>query len=164
MKTFTVHMKAPSGDRTKDALDAVFIPEGFALFALLFPILWMLFHRMWLILMSFIVVTGLLEYGANFVGHIIPGIFLLVASVLFAFEANALRRWTIEGKGYRMVGIASGRSLSDAEQRFFETWSEGTAAPVRSLPPRLSETTGLPGRPSTERPVTGLFPRPEGAR
>ncbi|MEM1047031.1 MAG: DUF2628 domain-containing protein [Pseudomonadota bacterium] len=164
MKTYTVHMKAPSGDRTKDALDAVFIPEGFSLWAFLFPIPWMLINRMWLILMTFIVVTGFLEYGANFFGRIIPGVFLILATGLFAFEAYALRRWTIEGKGYRLVGIASGRSLADAEQRFFETWSDSAPGSGRIIRPMPTEPSGHPGRPSAERPVTGLFPRPEGAR
>ncbi len=164
MKIYTVHMKAPSGDRTQDALDAVFIPEGFSLFALLLPIPWMLVNRMWLVLLTFLVVTGFLEYGASFFGHIIPGVFLLVATVWFAFEANALRRWTIEGKGYHMAGLASGRSLSDAEQRFFETWSDAAPRSAPIFPGMSAGSTGQTGRPSSERPVTGLFPRPEGAR
>ena len=159
MKTFTVHMPPPSGEPQKDALDALFIREGFAIWAFVFPLLWLIVKRMWLVLLGYLAVIGLLEGAALLVGMIAPGVFAILTGILFGLEANTLRRWTLDRNGYRFVGIAAGRTLEDAEQRFFDGW---TGTPSAGPEPRSAPFRGV--RPSGQRPVAGLFPLPGNTR
>lgn len=169
MKTFTVHTPPPSGSAQKDALDTLFVREGFALWAFLIPLFWLIAQRMWLVLVGYIVFTGLVEGAAYLIGDIVPGIFAFLITILFGLEANSLRRWTLDRKGYRFVAVASGRSVEDAEQRYFDSLAREptnsimaterprTAAPAAGVRQRMTA-------PFTERPVTGLFPQPEKLR
>ena len=52
MKTFTAHMPPASGNKQRDALQTVFVKDGFSIWAFLFPHLWLLVHRMWLVLVA----------------------------------------------------------------------------------------------------------------
>jgi len=158
MKTFTVHLPPPSGDSDKDALDTVFVREGFALWAFLIPLGWLLVHGMWLVLIGYLIMTGLLEGASYLFGDIAPGVFAFLITILFALEANSLRRWTLDRDGYRFVGVVTGRNLADAEQRFFDSWSN---KPPQTTPaaPRMKAAPLRAGSPFGERPVTGLFPQ-----
>ena len=46
----------------------------------------------------------------------------LALVVLFAFEANDLRRAALERRGYKQMGTAIGAGRDDAELAFFRTW------------------------------------------
>jgi len=171
MKTFTVHMPPPTGSAEKDALETLFVREGFAIWAFLIPLLWLIVHRMWLVFLGYIVLTGLLEGAAQLIGDIAPGIFAFLITILFGLEANNLRRWTLDRRGYRFAGIAAGRTLEDAEQRFFDSWN---ALPTKVMPGPGSGSGPGSGpaqsarpadrNPFGERPVAGLFPQPERPR
>lgn len=173
MKTFTVHTPPPSASAQKDALDTVFVREGFAIWAFLIPLLWLIVNRMWLVFLGYAVLTGLLEGAAYLVGDIAPGIFAFLVTILFGLEANTLRRWTLDRKGYRFVAVASGRTLEEAERRYFDSAANGSAKILagaeraRSATPLAGVRSG-PGTGSTnpfaERPVTGLFPQSEKPR
>jgi len=169
MKTFTVHTPPPSGNAEKDALDTLFVREGFALWAFLIPLFWLLAHRMWLVLLGYLVFTGLVEGAAYLIGDVVPGIFALLITILFGLEANSLRRWTLDRKGYRFVAVASGRTLEEAEQRYFDSLRNGTvtsavATERMAAPTQPAGTRPRMAAPFTERPVTGLFPQPERMR
>lgn len=169
MKTFTVHTPPPSGSAEKDALDTLFVREGFALWAFLIPLFWLLAHRMWLVLLGYVVFTGLVEGVAYLIGDVVPGIFALVVTILFGLEANSLRRWTLDRKGYRFVAVASGRTVEEAEQRYFDSLGNGpvtSAVATERLAAPAHPAGGRPrmAAPFAERPVTGLFPQPERVR
>ena len=54
-----------------------------------------------------------------------PQWFLVASSalhLLVGFEADAIQRWTLDRAGYSMIGSVSGRTQSDCERRFLETW------------------------------------------
>ena len=52
--------------------------------------------------------------------------FLTLAGIalhlLIGLEAHALRCWSLDRRGWRMLGSVSGRSLAECERRFFEAW------------------------------------------
>ena len=55
MVTYTVHERNGGSGTLAERADAiVFVKEGFAWAALVFPILWLLYHRMWLVLAGFV--------------------------------------------------------------------------------------------------------------
>ena len=88
-----------------------------------------------------------------------PTLFIL----LFALEANNLRCWTLERRGYRLVDVSFGDSISEAELRFFSR--ETTAAPA-TPPPAEPKKAPPPFTPPPAPPeaveIVGLFPRPGG--
>ncbi len=161
MTIYTVLSPAPpAGDIAPDPMSLVFVKEGFCWPALLFPEIWLIFRRMWLVLLldvAVIVVTAILT--ANLAGRAGPVVALLVAlgRFLFALEANGLRRWTYYRHGYRLIGVVQGRRLWEAELRFFLDWTPGNVpppAPSEPEPPANSPEAGE---------VLGLFPVPGGA-
>jgi hypothetical protein len=155
--------EAPDLEARADGL--VFVKEGFSWPALLIPGLWLIYRWMWLELLLFLglfLVVGWL-FGTSDAGEAMFGWLSLGLVVLFAFEANDLRRAALERRGYRQIGTAIGRSLDAAELAFFRTWLPQQV----SLRPRAS-VAGLTGRAEIPAPkgsgesegVIGLFPVP----
>ncbi|GAB4539576.1 MAG: hypothetical protein Tsb0019_40050 [Roseibium sp.] len=121
MKTFIV-MAPPefedvAGDpRQTDRLQ--FVPDRFSVPAFLFSFFWLLVYRMWLVLLAYLAITLVFELLALTVRQEIMGVVALIATLLFALEAQALRRWSLERKGWRVVGIIDAANRDDAELRF----------------------------------------------
>ena len=137
MATWTVH--APEGD-LGDAIAAdrlVFAREGFAWVALLLPFLWAPFHRLWLVLLGWLGVTVSIQAVDHFVDGSVGAILSFAFTLWFGFAANDLRRWTLERRGWRLVGVTSGSDLDEAEARFFvkAAGDKGTIAVLPPAPP-----------------------------
>lgn len=134
MATWTVH--APEGD-LGDAIAAdrlVFAREGFAWAALVIPFLWAPFHRLWLVFLGWLGVTVSIQ-AVDLLGDGTIGTILSIAfSLWFGFAANDLRRWTLERHGWRLVGLAHGADLDEAEARFFAKVA-GAKGVISVLPP-----------------------------
>jgi len=162
MTVYTVLEPEPTGDPAADADRVVLVREGFSWAALIVPALWLLWHRLWLVLAGWLVVVVAVESAAVAVGDPLPTIAAVALAVLFAFEANALRRWTLQRRGYRFVGVVAGAGRDECERRFFATWLIGrTLSPP--APPAGSWTTAAAEGPAG-RPVIGLFPTAERPR
>jgi hypothetical protein len=165
MRIYTVHA-APGGDGTAaaDPDRFVFIKEGFSWPALLVPELWLLYRRMWLIFVLFVAASVGLAMLVTADSEAIVTAILVLARLWFATEANGLRRWTLERRGYRLIGVAEGHRLSEAEFRFFSGWLESG----RRTPPAPVEPPAKPPQAETAAPspaageVIGLFPNPGG--
>lgn len=175
MKVFTVHEPPDAGSRRLDRI--VFVKEGFSWPALFVPMFWLLWHRMWWVLLAWLAIGA----GLGVVGEVFEslGFVVGVASVLFAFwfalEANALRRWSLAQKGWRMLDVAAGRDREEAEQSFFrrDSAQPASARPAansasgRSTPGyygsagRARAPVARPAGPGGKEPVIGLFPQPE---
>ena len=56
---YTVHEQPqPPADREERAERLKFVREGFSLFAFVFPPLWMLVNRLWLVLIGYLLLLG----------------------------------------------------------------------------------------------------------
>ncbi|WP_346893093.1 DUF2628 domain-containing protein [uncultured Roseibium sp.] len=117
----------------------VFIADRFSWFAFGFSIIYLLWHRMWLVLLGYLVVATALELSVSMLGDAAPAVATLAISLLFAFEANGLRRWTLERKGWRMIAVTCGANVEEAELRFFRGLDDGTTEPPPP-PPSLHPT------------------------
>ncbi len=122
---YTIHEPvSPSHDLLERADDLIFIKEGFSWPALFFPLLWLLYHRMWLVLVGYFAILVFVGLGATYSGMSEAGetiVFLLI-NLLFAYEANDLRRWYLGLKGYHMIASVAGNNRSECERRFFNMW------------------------------------------
>jgi hypothetical protein len=125
MLTFTVHEPPdPPADRIDRAEKLVFIKDGFSWAAALFGPLWMIVNRLWWALLGFVVVVGSLQLVGR-LGAVDQGWVALAGfavNVLVGFEADTLRRWALERRGWRTLGAVSGRTYAECERRFFEAW------------------------------------------
>ena len=150
MASWTVH--APEGDLgeaiTADRL--VFVREGVSGWALFVPFLWAPYHRLWLVFLGWLAVTVAIEGVGVWVNEIAGPVLSLAFAVWFAVSANDFRRWTLDRTHWRLVGIATGSDLDEAESRFFAKLAGAKGrielmAPVPPPPPRF-ETPLTPPR------------------
>lgn len=164
MRIYTVHeLKGAPIDG--EGLD--FVHEGFSWPAFLLALPWLVYERLWLALLLYVVVSTALMAAGAAVGLDETGLFVLSLAwqFVFACEANDIRRWTLSLRGYREIGIVAGRNLVEAEREFFRRWQ-----PSPDTPRTLTTTTAPPGGGAVwpRRPVAeehgpiGLFPRAGG--
>jgi hypothetical protein len=160
MPVYTVHEPPPrTDDPLAQAEGFAFVRDGFSFWAFLFAPLWLVRYRLWLVLLGYIVVVaaiiGALRYAE------IPAwgwvLVALVFAILFGFEANTLRRWTLTRRGWTTLAVVVGLDRESAERRFFDVWVGGDTA-------RESLERGWRGRktPLKSSDVVGLFPEPGG--
>ncbi len=177
MPVYTVHEPpVRTAGALADPARFAFVRDGFYWWAFLLTPLWMLWRRMLLVFVLYLVVsigieTALRIYAAS------TGVISLVAaliSLLVGLEAGSLQRFTLQRRGWKNVGVVSGSDLEDAEQRFFAAWVNGQQTPANppsaGTPPRAPAAAypGLPRTPSQSTPyssgVVGLFPEPGAQR
>lgn len=159
----TVHEPAEVAADSVARADAVrMVKEGIAWWALLFPALWLLYHRLWLALIGYLVLVTVIETALAYAGYWEVATWCALAfNVLLAFEANNLRRWTLDRKGYVMTGAVSGRDLEECELKYFSEWpgdQAGMTFPATA--PRQEGQTRPGASPSGDEDVIGLFPEP----
>jgi hypothetical protein len=153
-------------DLTERADKLAFVKEGFSWIALLVPLLWLLYYRMWIefIVLLLIYVALQVAFGTDTQGQAMAAWASLAIGVLFAFEANDLRAASLERRGYRLAGVASGRDRTDAERSFFTAWlpqqAKAARAPERGPVPRREVETARPAQRGEGEEVIGLFPQP----
>jgi len=161
MSVYTVH-EPPLRSATASAEPErfVFVRDGFYWWAFLLTPLWMLRHRLWLVLVIYLVVTAALDTGISSLGASAFAIALVGISIslLIGFEASTLRRFTLRRRGWRNAGVVAGDDLEDAERRFFDIWVHNASA--RRAPPAAPPSSAAPEASG----VIGLFPEPGAPR
>lgn len=119
MRIYTVHLRREGLDPDRDI---VLVKEGFNWPALLFSLLWALWHGLWLVALGLVLAEVILGTTMRFLGAgpwIETAIFTGVA-MIFAFIANDLRRWTLRRRGFVQAGVIAGRNRDAAEVRLFD--------------------------------------------
>lgn len=122
---FTVHEPPnPPADRVERAERLVFIKDGFSFSALLLGPIWLLVNRMWLPLIAYAVIAFAIGTALEMlkVAPIWATLTGLALNFLIALEGDSLRRWTLERRGWQLVGTVVGRTTAECERRFFENW------------------------------------------
>jgi hypothetical protein len=162
MSVYTVHEPPPKGEKTAaDPERFAFVRDGFHFWAFLLTPLWMLWHRLWLALVVYVVLLVAIGIGLSAVGArggpVYAAAFIL--ALLVGFEAGTLRRWKLARRGWKNLGVVVGDDIEDAEQRFFDAWTRARTA-RQPVPPPAASTFRMP---QAVTDIVGLFPEP-GAR
>ncbi len=124
MRVYTVHLR-PGGN----AESAVLVQEGFSWPALFFGPLWSLYRRLWLATLLWVVALIVFTAAAR----IWPGAAAVFGAawtafgILFACEANDLRRRALARKGWREAGVVGGSGQDAAARRFADLSAIGRA-------------------------------------
>jgi hypothetical protein len=165
MPVYTVH--APSSPASREDTDTfVFLRDGFHFWAMVFGPFWLLWHRLWLVLLGYLALSAVLGVTLSLLGAGANArmlVFLLLA-VLMGFEAASLRRWTYSRRNWRQIDFVVADDEETAERRFFDRWTEGRDAGLRQsypVPPLPSQPRAAQVPPQG---IIGLFPEPGGSR
>lgn len=124
-QSYTVHEQPdPPADRDERAEKLKFVRDGFSLFAFILPPVWMLANRLWLVLVGYLIILGLVYLTLDGLGIATHWnrYAVMALNLIIAFEADSLIRWTLERRGWRLVGSVSGDNFDVCERRFFEQW------------------------------------------
>jgi len=165
MPVYTVHEPPPrdSDDPAQAADRFVFVRDKFSMWAFLFAPLWMVWRRLWLVLLLYAVLitalqAGLWALGASTIVKVIVGVLI---GLLIGFEGPSLRRWTYNRRGWINHGVVVADDEESAERRFFDAWIARDARPV----PVMSQSAVIAPAPyrsaADPPPVIGLFPEPQ---
>jgi hypothetical protein len=136
----------------------IFLREKFSLAAFVFGPLWMIWRRLWLVLVIYVVLVGAIEFALRRLGISLTArtvVFFLI-ELLVGLEATSLRRWSLLRRGARDRGIVIADDLEMAERRFFD--AKSVSKPAVPPPPPYYPAPGA------GRDVLGLFPEPGGGR
>jgi hypothetical protein len=169
MSVYTVH-EPPlrAAEAVPNPERFVFVRDGFYVWAFLLSLLWMLWHRLWLVLLIYVVVIIGIETALRSLGvsSSAIAIFGVLISFLVGIEAATLRRFTLARRGWKNVGVVSGDDLEDAERRFFDGWVRKNGSKPAAPPATPSSPPSPPPAPrSSHGPdVIGLFPEPGASR
>ena len=146
MKIYSV-FERPGGSGAAQLADpgrgVIFVKEGFCWPALLWPMLWALYHRMWLVTAIYIVISVLIGGLGEWLGggHPLALIAALSFSLIAASEANRIRGWHLARQGYAQLASVAADNLALAEMRYFDErlrpQQETVARPAPHGPIRL---------------------------
>jgi hypothetical protein len=159
MTVFTVHQPSPrKNEEAAPPERFTFVRDGFYVWAFLLGPLWMLWHRLWLVLVIYLVGTAAIQvalWALGVWGAVKFAVGILIG-ILIGCEAGTLRRWSLRRR-WTNVGLVVAPNQETAERRFFESWSADAASPppAAAVPPRSMRM------PEPAPDVIGLFPEPQ---
>lgn len=169
MITYTVYEPpdAPA-DRLDRAESLEFIKEGFTWAAAAFGPFWLIAKRLWLPLVFYLAVLGLIQaaiwaFGLN--QRALPYAWSAL-NLIVGFEADTLRRWTLERKGWTLLGSVNGRNTEDCERRFFDAWlpSQPYVRPAALSESRMAAQAEPVPFSGKAAPATDTAVQPSGSR
>ena len=103
---YTVH--------TKPGQDLIAISDGFSLFALAFPIIWALWHRLWGVFCAIILIMLAVALIAPL--GVAPAMYGV--ALILAFEGGEIKRLERGFFGWQEVGMVQAGSEEGAEELF----------------------------------------------
>lgn len=145
MSVFTVYQH-PGGAPDR----AVFVKDGFTGFAMVFTVLWALWHRMWIVAAVLLALFAAVALAVGFLG-LDPGLAAVIElgiSLLFGFEAQNLRALSLQRAGYREAGLVGAENLDVAELKYVMDARTTHASPVPAVSTTMqppADTLGLFG-------------------
>ncbi|WP_108880232.1 DUF2628 domain-containing protein [Anderseniella sp. Alg231-50] len=123
MLTYTAHSKQdpPQQDHAEDTKGVVFVKDGFSWPAFFIPFFWMLWHRLWLPLVGYLVAVGLVVlagYAFSWPDNLTSGMGILV-NLFAGLEGNNFRRRALAKRGFEEVADIVAGNGEEASYRFF---------------------------------------------
>ena len=122
MPTYTVHQPPRREGRPVPGPERfVFVRDGFHVWAFLLPPLWMLLHRLWLVLLGYavVIVAVTVAFAVAGIPQWADALASLLFGILIGLEAATLRRWTLTRRKWTQLGYVVAEDEELAERRFF---------------------------------------------
>lgn len=143
VSVFTVHEEPnPAADRIDRAERLAFLRDGFSWSAALWAPIWLLQRKLWVPLAGYVAAVAaiILLFDLLDIGEDAMALAIAALHLVIGYESYQLERWSYEARGFTLAGTVTGRSKTECERRFFETWLP--SQPVISAPARAA--TGAP--------------------
>jgi hypothetical protein len=135
--------------------ETVFLRDGFSFLAVIVPVIWLLWHRLWLEAVCTLAAALVIAVAGQVAGFGLFGTMLsLLVSFYVAIEGNGMRLARYRRLGWREMALIDADNRHDAEARYFSRGQAEPAAAGRSasLPPV--------GVPEARGPALGLLDYP----
>ena len=118
-KVYTVYEKPEAPEPTARV---ALVREGFAFWALIFGLVWLLANRLWLSALGYVLASAALAFIGNLLAVSDITLVLLQLWLQFMLAAHAydLMRWNLARRQYRFAGIITAESPIIAERRYYE--------------------------------------------
>jgi hypothetical protein len=132
MRFYTIHER-PAQKAGGDA-EVLAIASGFRWWAAIAPLLWLLWHRLWLgvaLYLLFSVALGI-AFALGDIAEPAATAIGLAVSLLIGLSAADYRRWTLERRGWRLVAVLRAEANVDAEDLYIRHRRAGR--PVAAVP------------------------------
>src|ERR1700756_4596832 len=106
MPVYTVHAPAAHATDFRATDKFVFVRDGFHFWAMVLGPLWLIWKRLWLALLGWLVLVVALEIAAAELGGgaAVTAIGIVVA-ILMGLEASTLQRWTYSRRKWRQLDV-----------------------------------------------------------
>jgi hypothetical protein len=178
MPVYTVHAPTAHAADFRATDKFVFVRDGFHFWAMVLGPLWLIWKRLWLALLGWLVVIVALELAVKGLGGgrlAVTGIDAVFA-ILMGLEASTLQRWTYSRRKWRQLDVIVADDEETAERRFFDRWTTGQTRRWTGYDPLSVDRGGppptrdVPGQRFSDPPplpqggIIGLFPEPGGSR
>lgn len=120
-KLYSVHVD-PEAKRPYET--AVFIPEGFNIYAFIFTEFWALYHRLWILAFVITMIFVLIYVLGNDYGFHSASTFILQLGIriMMGLQGNDVVRDRYKRKGYMFVDMVAAHSRLEAELRFYDKY------------------------------------------
>ena len=136
MASFVILERRPI---TGGRVETEFVRDDFSFSALVFPLLWLLWHRLWFAALMLLLVSAGIGLASEYLA---PGAALVLAgfvvSVFVALEGPAWRLERFRRQGFAETGAVIARNLDEAEIR----WFHGRGAPRKPEPVAMHPLSG----------------------
>jgi hypothetical protein len=152
-----VVMEPPAATADEASMRAVMVRDGFSIIAFLVPLVWLLWHRLWIeAILLFAASVAVMAAGQALDHAWLGGVLSFVLSVYFGLEGAALRIGAFSRRGWREWGAVEAGNAAEAEIRYLAGEDDGlpVAAPLSPV------TTSGVGRPAAVGPALGLLGYP----
>jgi len=118
-KIFNVYEKPEAAEPTERV---ELVREGFSFFAFALNVFWLIFNRMWWVLLGYLVVLVLAMLGAQMLqlSEISRMLMQVGINLLLGFHAYDLQGWVLKRRGYRLGGVLVAESELSAQRRYYE--------------------------------------------
>lgn len=157
MATWSVMSRVEPGESPEASAERVaFVREKFSFAALFLAPFVLLRYRLWLPLLAYVAVAGLLGFVIAMAGIAGPVGLVVMAgfNLLLGFELPALRVRKLAARGFAEEGVVVARDRAEAERRFFAEWTARQPErprPAAFAPSEAPRHAGAPG-------IIGSFP------
>lgn len=99
--------------------DVCFVRDGFSFTALVFPSIWLLWHRLWMSFAFFVLLMASFIFIADTISPVL-GVFLnALVGFYFSFEGTNLKAVKLKNAGWHEVDVIVASDEEEAEVRYF---------------------------------------------
>jgi hypothetical protein len=112
------------GKSNKPLEEMQYVPQGFNIIALIFPVIWSLYHRLWP-LSALLVLVEIFSWWVVSQKLLDATIMLGIKfcwDIYIGLSANDWREVYLRSRGFTLADIVTGKGHMEAERRFLDRW------------------------------------------